>query len=222
MSSTRPKTAFDEMAMPDDKLTAWLVANTKRRPLVRSLPALDGFVAAMVVGPSLPNPFIPLCAAVGVSQNVLNAPSGPAMAALAAAAVRFNELGETLRIEQERFKPRFITRADGGVDPRTWCQAFYTAVQLNKKAWQALLEPNSSLHGLLLPILIYCVDDDGRPVLGPPRPGPETAAFIEHEAHLDIPLVLCAIREHYNTTAIVIQTLDPNLGDQGNVGRSHR
>ncbi|GAC1580640.1 MAG: UPF0149 family protein [Sphingomicrobium sp.] len=200
MSSARPKSAFDDMAMPDDKLAAWLTANTKRRPLVHSLSALEGFVAALVVGPSLPNPFVPLCAAVGVSYNVLNAPPGPGMAALAAAAVRFNELGETLRIEQERFKPRFITKANGGVDPRPWCQAFYTAVQLNIKAWQALLAPNSSLYGLLLPILIYCVDDEGRPVLGPPTPGPETAAFIEHEAYLDIPLVLSGIREHFQAT----------------------
>ncbi|WP_292192242.1 hypothetical protein [Mesorhizobium sp.] len=54
----------------------------------------------------------------------------------------------------------------------------------------------------LLPILIYCVDKKGRPVLGKPRPGPETAHFIEHEAYKDIALVILipALRElHYVT-----------------------
>jgi yecA family protein len=188
------------MAMPDDKLAAWLMKKARRQPLVRSLSALEGFVTATVVGPSLPNPFIPLCAAVGVRPDVLYAPPGPSMAALAAAVVRFNDLGETLRVEGERFKPSFISKSGGGVDPRPWCQAFYAAVQLNQKAWKTLLDLDNTLHGLLLPILIYCVDDNGHPVLGPPRPGPETASFIEHEAHLDIAPVLCAIRDHYHTT----------------------
>ncbi|TIV49702.1 MAG: YecA family protein, partial [Mesorhizobium sp.] len=47
---------------------------------------------------------------------------------------------------------------------------------------------------------IYCVDKKGRPVLGKPRPGPETAHFIEHEAYKDIALVIPALRElHYVT-----------------------
>jgi len=49
--------------------------------------------------------------------------------------------------------------------------------------------------GLLLPILIYCVDKKGLPVLGKPRPGPETAHFIENEAYLDISAVVPAIKE---------------------------
>jgi hypothetical protein len=54
--------------------------------------------------------------------------------------------------------------------------------------------------GLLLPILIYCVDKKGRSVLGKPRPEPETAHFIEHLAYKDIALVIPALRElHYVT-----------------------
>lgn len=198
MSGSRPKTGFDDLAMPDDQLADWLLTKINRRPLVRSLSALEGFVTAVVVGPSLPNPFIPLSAAVGVTPDVLDEPPNPAMAALAAAVVRFNELGETLRVEGERFKPRFIAKAGGGIDPRPWCQAFYTALLLNQKLWKPLLNPNHNLHGLMLPILIYCIDSKGRPVLGPPRPGPETAAFIEHEAHQDIPAMVNAIREHHH------------------------
>lgn len=63
--------------------------------------------------------------------------------------------------------------------------------------------PVSPGSGLLLPILIYCVDKKGRPVLGKPRPAPETAHFIEHEACKDISLVVPALRElHYVTHMI--------------------
>ena len=53
-------------------------------------------------------------------------------------------------------------------------------------------------HALLLPILIYYVDKKGLPVLGKPRPGPQTERFLENEANLDIAVVIPAIKElHY-------------------------
>ena len=61
-----------------------------------------------------------------------------------------------------------------------------------------MLDLGNINHGLLLPILIYCVDKKGNPVLGKPRPRPETAHFIEHEAHLDIALVIPALKELNN------------------------
>ena len=93
---------------------------------------------------------------------------------------------------------RFATKANGNIDPRPWCHGFYAAMQLNKKDWKPLLDLGNVNHGLLLPILIYCVDKKGNPVLGKPRPGPETAHFIEHEAYLDIALVIPALKELNN------------------------
>ena len=49
-----------------------------------------------------------------------------------------------------------------------------------------LLELNSINRGLLLPILLHCVDDQGRPLLGPARKGRDTAEFLRN-AHSDIP-----------------------------------
>lgn len=43
----------------------------------------------------------------------------------------------------------------------------------------------SAAHGLFLPILLHCVDDHGRPLLGPPKKSTETGAFL-HDAHTDI------------------------------------
>ena len=56
-----------------------------------------------------------------------------------------------------------------------------------------LRDLNRIEHGLLLPILLYCVDPLGRPTLGPPREEPETEAFLRSAYH-DIPLVIPEIR----------------------------
>lgn len=71
------------------------------------------------------------------------------------------------------------------------------------EAWLAvktkpLLNRSDIHHGLLLPILAYCVYKKGAPVLGKPRLGRETAHFFEHEAYLDITLVVPAIKELYD------------------------
>ncbi|MER9362725.1 hypothetical protein [Mesorhizobium sp. M0500] len=73
-------------------------------------------------------------------------------------------------------------------------------MNLNIKSWKRLRDLNNPNHGLLLPILIYCVDKKGRPVLGKPRPGPETARFIEQEAYKDIALVIPSLRELHHVT----------------------
>ena len=59
-----------------------------------------------------------------------------------------------------------------------------------------LLDLSRIDHGLLLPILLYCTDPLGRPMLGPPREGPETEQFLR-ETYQDIPLVIPAIRDFW-------------------------
>ncbi|RWB58768.1 MAG: hypothetical protein EOQ48_21975 [Mesorhizobium sp.] len=122
------------------------------------------------------------------------------LAGFASLARIHNRINETLFDRPHDYAPRFTTKLSGGIDPRPWCQGFYAAMNLNIKRWKRLLDLKNPNHGLLLPILIYCVDKKGRPVLGKPRPGPETAHFIEHEAYKDIALVVPALRElHYVT-----------------------
>lgn len=70
---------------------------------------------------------------------------------------------------------------------------------LNLDDWPPLLDPGNVEHGLLLPILAYCVDDKGKPVLGSRRPGKATEEFFAHEGYKDIALVVPAICEmHHN------------------------
>ena len=44
-------------------------------------------------------------------------------------------------------------------------------MQLSMTAWAPLLDLSDINHGLLLPILLHCVDDQARPLLGPTRKG---------------------------------------------------
>jgi uncharacterized protein len=49
---------------------------------------------------------------------------------------------------------------------------------------------------LLLPILLHCQDDEGRPVLRSPRSARATRDFLRN-AHTDIPAVVEAIRQYW-------------------------
>ncbi len=53
--------------------------------------------------------------------------------------------------------------------------------------------------GLLLPILFHCVDDQGRPMLGPPRLGPDTDQF-RRTAYKDILAVVEEMRQYWMPT----------------------
>ena len=62
--------------------------------------------------------------------------------------------------------------------------------------WAPLLDLSNINHGLLLPILLHCVDDQRRPLLGPARIGRETEEFL-HSAHSDIPAAVEALRQYW-------------------------
>lgn len=59
-----------------------------------------------------------------------------------------------------------------------------------------LFDVNNVNHGLLLPILLHCRDDQTRPLLGSPRSGLETADFLRN-AFLDIPAAVEALRLYW-------------------------
>ncbi|MDA9543156.1 MULTISPECIES: hypothetical protein [Bradyrhizobium] len=73
---------------------------------------------------------------------------------------------------------------------------FYAAMRLRVSARAPLLDIRNIDHGLLLPILLHCVDNQGRPSFGPPRPGRETEEFLRNP-HTDIPDVVEAMRQYW-------------------------
>lgn len=184
--------------MPTDELEEWLRTKANRSPLARSLSALEGFVAAVVAGPVSMDPPTWICPALGVERDAFNHGGTPEFGAICATAVLHNRISDTLTEEPEHFKPRFVIKANGGVDPRPWCQGFHSAMGLNSKLWKPLLNRGHQHHGLVLPILICCQDAKGLPIVATLRPGPETAAFIEHEAHQHIAPAIVAMRKYFH------------------------
>jgi len=110
--------------------------------------------------------------------------------------VRFNAISEGLSAEPPRHAPIFRKTDDGLAVPQLWCMGFLAGMRLRMDAWRPLLDLNRIDHGLMLPILLCCVDASGRPMLGPPREGPETEEFLR-TAYQDIPIVVPAIREFW-------------------------
>lgn len=178
-----------------DRLGRWLVERAPR-PLACNVAMFDGFVTAVVVGPVSMEPPDWICPLLGVDREAFDHGDTPEFAAICAAATRHNAVSGALSETPDRFAPLHHTGPDGEIDPRPWCIGFKAAIDLQRSAWSPLLNPGDIHHGLLLPILLHCVDDIGRPMLGPPRPGPETAAFLR-DAHQDIPMCVEAIRQYW-------------------------
>jgi uncharacterized protein len=184
------------VAMPLAEVERWLQARVDQHPAATSLPVLDGYVAAIVAGPVSMSPLDWICPLLAIDADAFNHGGTPEFAAISAVALRHNEISQILSTAPRQFAPMHRRKPNGDIDPRPWCQGFYDAMRLRLSAWAPLLDASNVNHGLLLPILLHCRDDQGRPLLGPPRSGRETADFLRN-AHADIPAAAEAVRQYW-------------------------
>ncbi|MET4387541.1 hypothetical protein ABIB73_003296 [Bradyrhizobium sp. F1.4.3] len=105
--------------------------------------------------------------------------------------LRHNQISQILSTKHRQFKPMHRRKTNGDVDPRPWCEDFYAAMRFKLSTWAPLLDASNVDHGLLLPILLHCADDQGQPLLGAPQCGRET-----RRAYADIPPPVEAIRQY--------------------------
>jgi uncharacterized protein len=182
-----------DQPMSEAQIERWLNTRRAKKPLARNYSMLDGFLTAMAAGPLDLNIMALICAAVGVGPSAFT--QGRHTSLIMAVANRFNLIGAAL--QGNGLNPHYRLGANGDIDARDWCQGFMAAVNLNRDEWRAVLDLDSHLYGLMLPVLIHCVDAHGRPILGPPRAGPETEAFFK-QAYTDIPVCVGGIRNHYH------------------------
>ena len=177
-----------------EQLDAWL-KTIEPAPLVHGASMLDGYLTAIAIGPCSIPPEKWFVHLLGERGRIASA-SGATMAALTVIATRFNAISQGLSLAPSKHAPLFEKTGDGLALPHPWCMGFLSAMQLRFDEWQPLLDLSRIDHGLLLPILLYCTDPLGRPMLGPPREGPETEQFLR-TAYRDIPLVIPAIRDFW-------------------------
>jgi uncharacterized protein len=186
-------------AMPLPELDRWLQDRADRHPVATSIPMLDGYVAAIVAGPVSIDPPDWICPLLAIDADAFNHGDTPEFAAICAVARRHNGISRVLSTTPERFEPMHRRKPNGEVDPRPWCRGFYAAMRLKTLDWAPLLDTSDVNHGLLLPILLHCRDDQGRPLLGPTRKSRTTKEFLRN-AHADIPAVVEAMRQYWMRT----------------------
>jgi uncharacterized protein len=185
-----------DAAMPLQELERWLQERAERRPAATSIALLDGYVTAIVAGPVSISPLDWICPLLAVDADAFNHGGTPEFAAISAVARHHNDISKTLSTAPHRFQPMHRRKPNGDVDARPWCRGFHAAMQLRLPAWAPLLDLSNINHGLLLPILLHCIDDYGRPLLGPAKKGRETEEFLRN-AHADIPMVVEAMRQYW-------------------------
>jgi uncharacterized protein len=156
-------------AMSLVQLERWLQDRVERRPVATSLPVLDGYIAAIVAGPVSIGPLDWICPLLAIDADAFNHGGTPEFAAISAAAQHHNAISKTLSTNPDRFEPIHQRKPNGDVDARPWCLGFHAAMRPRISAWAPLLDTRNVNHGLLLPILIHCEDDQGRPLLGPTK-----------------------------------------------------
>jgi uncharacterized protein len=183
-------------AMSLAELQRWLQGRAERRPVAAGMPVLDGYVAAIVAGPVSISPLDWICPLLAIDADAFNHGGTPEFAAISAVVQHHNAISNTLSNNPTRFEPIHLRKPNGDVDARPWCRGFHAAMQPRLPAWAPLLDIRNVNHGLLLPILLHCVDDHGHPLLGPTRKGRETEAFLR-DAHTDIPALVEAMRQYW-------------------------
>jgi len=202
MSARRRRSAHPPMtavAMQLDTLDAWLQGRANHGAAATNLSMLDGFVTAIVAGPVSMDPPEWICPLLGIESDAFNHGGTLEFSAISAVAVRHNAIVETLSSAPKTFEPIFARKPNGEIDAAPWCEGFYAAMKLKLPAWAPLRNLADINHGLLLPILFHCVDDQGQPMLGPPRKGPENELF-RRNAYNNIPPVVEEMRQYWMPT----------------------
>ena len=196
MSRRRQRPSSATAAMPLQELERWVQARAERRPVATSVATLDGYVAAIIAGPVSISPLDWICPLLAIDADAFNHGGTPEFAAISAVVQHHNHISNTLSTAPHRFEPMHRRKPNGDVDADPWCKGFYAAMQPRLSAWAPLLDPNNIHHGLLLPILVHCVNDQRRPMLGPARKARESEEFLRN-AYRDIPAVVEAMRQYW-------------------------
>jgi len=195
MSRRQPAAATTAAARSLAELERWLRERAEQRPVATSMPMLDGYVAAIVAGPVSITPPDWVCPLLAIDADAFNRGGTAEFAAISAVVQHHNAISNTLSTAPQRFKPIFRSKPGGGVDVRPWCQGFYAAMTLRLLAWSPLLSRNNPDYHLLLPVLLFCADDHGRPVV------PDTDAAVvkrlRRQAPDDIPAFVEGIRQYW-------------------------
>lgn len=107
---------------------------------VNSLSGLDGYLAAILVGPKFIDPRIWVADLAG--EHAMMAVEGTEDGlALQALVHHFNRISVTLSDAPDLYRPRFDTDRSGKPDPLFWELGFYSGIALAKRSWAQVTNP---------------------------------------------------------------------------------
>ena len=170
-------------AMSLVQLERWLQDRTERRPVATSMPVLDGYVAAIVAGPVSISPLDWICPLLAIDADAFNHGGTPEFAAISAVVQHHNAISNTLSTNPRSVRADPSAQAERRRRCASLVPGFHAAMQPRISAWAPLLDTRNINHGLLLPILLHCVDDQGRPLLGPTRKGRQDRRISAQRPH---------------------------------------
>ncbi len=177
-----------------EQLDAWL-DELRPRARVNGVSMLDGYLTALVVGPTSIPPDEWFDDLLGAHGRIAVA-RGTMLAAIEAIVARFNAIGETLPTAPARCAPIFEKTEDGLAQPHPWCLGFLAAMQLRLDAWRPLLDAGRAESLMLLPIMLYCGDAMDAPFDALPRGGPDIVDLLRNAYH-EIPRTVPTIRDYW-------------------------
>jgi uncharacterized protein len=176
-----------------ETLDSWL-EQLKPAPKVDGVSMLDGYLAAIVVGPCSIPPHEWFFDLLGEKGNIATA-HGKRLDAIMAIAARFNAIGEILSTAPSKYAPIFQRADDGVVFAGPWCMGFTTAMKLRWKAWAPLLDSKGIECSLLLPIMLHSADELAFHFGTLPQ-ATDAKSYLKTAYH-DIPIVVPAIRDFW-------------------------
>jgi uncharacterized protein len=191
MKQARARTSQADGEMDMETLDAWL---EKQKRIIDGASMLDGYLAAIVVGPTSISPDEWFFDLLGPKGNIATA-HGKTLKAIMAIVARHNAISETLSSAPQHYAPIFQRTDNGVVFAGPWCMGFAHAMKLRWNAWAPLREARGIKCGLMLPIMLYCADQIGAPM--DPAPNRINTRDYLKTAYHDIPLVIPAIREYW-------------------------
>lgn len=128
----------------------------RRRPAlpIADLATLDGYLAALVVGPKFIDPMRFMAEILGPDADLSLTAGTEELRVNQGVALEYNRVSETLSDRPRFYRPRFAKRADGSDDPTPWCDGFCRAIRPRKRSWANTLKPRRAEFAMLRPILL--------------------------------------------------------------------
>ncbi|WP_376100720.1 YecA family protein (plasmid) [Roseomonas sp. CCTCC AB2023176] len=177
-------------ALPLDDLDAWLAAQPDIARRNWRVTSIDGFAAAIAVGPDR----VPMedWLRVIFGPSLPETPMG--LGAISAVIGHMNAVRQGLRLDGgQRWRPLYLREEDGTVIAQPWAAGFMFAVKRWPAAWRPIFETGHHVT-FMLPIIALEAEEEAERLTAA---NPEARAHLARAYH-HVPEAVLAIRDYWH------------------------